>query len=233
MKVILPPEPHSKINQTSSRPRRRLFSTCLTIIGFALVALSAQASILTPPIVGWIPDQRLTSSTPGFQTQYFRMQNFAGATSSNFHAAKKNTSAPGWSSGLTITFAQCQTGDGCPLDGTWWKVMFTGTPATSGSAVITVAATGTNGSVGYTSFTLQVDKAAGATNPPSLATLPNYAGQIDQNNHFVYTAQFPISDLANDNTQDLDEIYAHYVAQDPNPFTFTSRHVGGRRGWDL
>ncbi len=85
--------------------------------------------------------------------------------------------------------------------------MFTSTPTGSGTATIRVAATGTTGLTGYTSFTLQVDTTANAKNPPSIATLPNYALQAG---NATYTAQFEIGDLGNDDIQDVDNIFANY-----------------------
>jgi hypothetical protein len=127
MKTILPPEPAENTGVNTFRGCRRFSGVCLTLAGVSLAALSLQATLNTAPIVGWIADQRLTSSAPGFQTQIFRMQNFGGATSANFTTAKKRISGTTmWGNGIGISFAQCQSGDpGCPLDGTWWKIMFT------------------------------------------------------------------------------------------------------------
>jgi hypothetical protein len=74
------------MNEVTSVSRRKTVSArgnqlagiCLILAGLLIGAVSLQATITAPPIVGWIADQRITTSTPGFQTQFFRMTNFAG-----------------------------------------------------------------------------------------------------------------------------------------------------------
>jgi hypothetical protein len=152
------------------------------------------------------------------------MTAFSGCTASNFTLMRTDNPV-GWANNLTITPMPCQTGDPCPLDGTWWKITFANTPSTSGSATITVKAT-LNGASGYTSFTLQVDTNATqkARNPPGLATLPNYSLQLNSSED-PYTTQFAIGDLGS--TDD----YGDYINKedialiDETNFTFASNNT--------
>jgi hypothetical protein len=221
--LLLPASRSQAAGPRHSRHWRRPFGLCLTFACLLFAPFGLQATISHAPIVGWIPDQRVTPSTPGFQTQYFRIINFDGGT---FTPTKTATmDPPNWIQLSSITFAQCIVGDPCSSDGTGWKIMFSSTPTTSGTATITVTATGSTGLIGYTSFTLQVDTNTNTTanNPPSIATIPNYALPLDQTNNYVtYTALFAIGDLtAADNTEDVEDIYNNYLTD----FAFASNNT--------
>jgi hypothetical protein len=92
MNTALSPVSHSQTAPSRSRYWLRPLGIWLAFGGLLPAFFSVQA-INHAPIVSWIPDQKVTSSTPGFQTQYFRIISFDGAIAGAFTLPSKATPA--------------------------------------------------------------------------------------------------------------------------------------------
>jgi hypothetical protein len=81
MKTPLPPYSQSYLRQKTAHHLRYLLLTCLMVGGLLFAASAIEAALNHPPFVSWIPDQAIvdaSSDRPGFDPQYFRMQDYDG-----------------------------------------------------------------------------------------------------------------------------------------------------------
>ncbi len=196
------------LSKRVGRSAFRLRVLCLALLSFILIANRINAAINHPPIISWLPDQRVTTGS-GWVTKYFRIIDPDGTTSFTFPKQSTNSM---WYSAQNVAVSACDQADfdaGCADDLTGYKVTFSNTPATPGYAAIRLGAqdTGSPALTSYTSFTLRVD-AMGTINPPSIGALPNRVLQLQTSGVATYTTHFVIGDLDTNGMEDVSSINA-------------------------
>ena len=203
MKMLLPSKPYSHHYRNAVPCRHHVL--CLIFTGL-LVAATRVEALNHPPLVSWIPDQRIQSG--GFTPQYFRIINF-DAPGVTFSTMVQSTNTSFYSASSVMASACTGLDLGCAQDGTGWKVTFIGNPTSDGVTTIIIRANenGMGGKVGSTSFTLRRDS-IGGNNPPTIQNLPNRAVQVDSNSGNVasYVTNFVIGDLTESGMEDIDGI---------------------------
>jgi hypothetical protein len=197
--MILPLHSRGYVSQRIARGAPYLPAICLITSAVCFIASTAYAVTNHPPTVSWITDQAITNpNIYQFDTVYFRAWDKETViTTSNLTATIENDlGSPNFIPPGSVHIDTCTTNDnGCPQDGTGFKLTFDQLPANDDGAatiVITATDTGNPAKTAASSFTLR--KQSAAMNPPTVGGIPQE--QIQENSISGYgPVWFVVDDL--------------------------------------
>jgi hypothetical protein len=169
----------------------------LVTASIPLASVNVFATTNHPPTVSWITDQAITSGT-GFEQVYFRAWDNETPIALGDLSFSVQNLTPNFYTGI-VHIDNCTSGDnGCPQDGTGFKLNFDSVSG-DGAATIWITATDGGGASAASSFTLR--KQTAAVYPPTVAGVSKE--QIQKGSTLGYgPVWFVVDDL---NTNGIDD----------------------------